>query len=58
MNIKQQDSSRWIGMAFDPKRNLTFNIGVEVAPSQMTTQGCALGGLLCKTVEWTRIAGR
>jgi uncharacterized protein (DUF2147 family) len=58
MNIKRQDSSRWVGTAFDPKRDLTFDITVEVAPSAMKTNGCVLGGMLCKTVAWTRIAGK
>jgi uncharacterized protein (DUF2147 family) len=57
MNIKQQDASRWEGTAFDPQREITMKISVEVQPGQMKTQGCVLGGLLCKSVDWTRIAG-
>ena len=54
MNIKPENPSRWVGTAFDPKRGLTFDISVEVEPSAMKTNGCVLGGLVCKTVEWTR----
>jgi uncharacterized protein (DUF2147 family) len=57
MNIKRQDPSRWAGTAFDPQRDLTFKMSVEVAAQQMKTNGCVLGGLLCRTVEWTRITG-
>ncbi len=54
MNIKQENPTRWVGTAFDPKRDLTFDFSLDVAPARMKTSGCVLGGLVCKTVEWTR----
>jgi len=43
------------GKAYDPKRDLTFGFELRVARDRMTTRGCLLGGLFCKSVDWTRI---
>jgi uncharacterized protein (DUF2147 family) len=48
------DGARWAGEAFDPQRDLHFNMSFEVGGSSMRSQGCALGGLLCKSMAWTR----
>lgn len=43
------------GSAFDPQRNRSYDIEMNVAGNRMTTRGCIAGGLLCKTIEWTRL---
>ena len=43
------------GTAFDPQRNRSYKISINFNPKSMTTRGCILGGLLCKSVAWTRI---
>ena len=45
------------GKAYDPKRDLNFGFELHVDRDRMTTRGCLIGGLLCKSVDWTRISG-
>ncbi|WP_337268223.1 DUF2147 domain-containing protein [Oryzifoliimicrobium ureilyticus] len=55
MKIKPTDDSQYSGTAFDPQRNMTYKITVQVNGSEMTTKGCVLAGIVCKGVDWTRI---
>ncbi|MGI8526186.1 MAG: DUF2147 domain-containing protein [Pseudolabrys sp.] len=43
------------GTAYDPQRQRSYAIEVNVSGNSMTTRGCVVGGLLCKTVHWTRL---
>jgi uncharacterized protein (DUF2147 family) len=43
------------GKAFDPQRNVTYAIRIEAGERHMTTQGCILAGLLCKSMSWTHV---
>lgn len=55
MSIKQVGSGQYSGTAFDPQRKLTYKISVKVNGDTMTSNGCVLAGLLCRSVGWTRI---
>jgi uncharacterized protein (DUF2147 family) len=55
MTLKETGTDHWTGSAFDPQRNRTYAMEMSVAGDRMTTRGCILGGLLCKSVGWTRI---
>ena len=55
MKISQVSEGLYSGSAFDPQRDMSYKITLEVGASNMTTKGCVLGGLLCKGVGWTRI---
>lgn len=57
MTVTEASPGHWTGKAFDPQRNMTYGLKMRVAEKSMTTTGCALGGLLCKGVNWTRIEG-
>src|SRR5471030_1152078 len=56
MTLRAADGRQWTGSAFDPQRNQTYTVVIQVAGKQLTTQGCVLGGLVCKTAEWSRLA--
>lgn len=43
-----------VGTAFDPQRNLTYSMEMTIKPTQLKTRGCVLGGLLCRSVSWSR----
>lgn len=45
----------WKGEAFNPEDGKTYDGAVSVNGSAMTTSGCVLGGLICKSVKWTRL---
>ena len=44
----------WSGTAFNPEDGKTYAGKVSLAGSSMTTSGCVLGGLICKSVDWVR----
>ncbi|MBB5751513.1 DUF2147 domain-containing protein [Prosthecomicrobium pneumaticum] len=43
------------GTAQDPKRGLRYSIRISRSGDRLQTRGCMLGGLLCKTVGWSRL---
>ena len=55
MKVRQVSGNRYSGSAFDPQRDMSYNITLDVSGDTMTSKGCVLGGLLCKGVGWTRI---
>jgi uncharacterized protein (DUF2147 family) len=55
MSVKPEGNGTFEGTAFDPQRNLNYNIRVSVNGKQMVTKGCVLAGIICKDVSWTRI---
>jgi uncharacterized protein (DUF2147 family) len=46
------------GSAFDPQRNLRFSSKITYSDTTMTTSGCVLGGLVCRSVNWTKVSSR
>lgn len=55
MKLKPESAGSLAGTAYDPKRKLTYAVQISVSKSQLKTRGCVLGGLVCKTVSWTRL---
>ena len=55
MTVKKSAAGIWKGSAFDPQRNLTVSMQMKVRARSMVTSGCILGGLICKSTNWTRI---
>lgn len=54
MTVAPDDRGRLAGTAFDPKRDLTYSIRIDVREAKLVTRGCILGGLLCKSIDWSR----
>lgn len=42
------------GKAYDPKRDRTYSITIEVGRDSLTTRGCVLV-ILCRNVAWTLV---
>jgi uncharacterized protein (DUF2147 family) len=55
MKVEKVSDNRYSGSAFDPQRDMSYKITLDVSGDTMTSKGCVLGGLLCKGVGWTRI---
>jgi uncharacterized protein (DUF2147 family) len=53
--LNQTVANRWTGSAFDLQRDQTYAMEMSVAGGRMTARGCIVGGLLCRSVEWTRL---
>lgn len=55
MTVSPKSDDTLAGSAFDAKRNLNYSIRMKVGQSSMETRGCIVGGLVCKSVSWSRI---
>lgn len=53
MTLTPKSATTLAGKAYDPKRELTYSISVEVGKTNLVTRGCIIGGLVCKNVTWT-----
>jgi len=54
MTLKPKSADTLTGKAFDAKRALTYAIQLKVAGQKLVTRGCLVGGLVCKSVNWSR----
>ncbi len=43
------------GAVLDPKTGKSYSATIVVNGDRMTTRGCILGGVICKSTDWTRI---
>ena len=57
MSVKPDEPGHWSGTAFDPQRDMTYRMTLEVGGRAMVTHGCVLAGIVCKEMDWTRISG-
>jgi uncharacterized protein (DUF2147 family) len=55
MSLKRSSDSKFSGTAFDPKRGMKYSVDITVGNHAMTTKGCVLARLLCRTVGWTEV---
>jgi uncharacterized protein (DUF2147 family) len=53
MTVTPKSATTLTGKAYDPKRNLTYSITLQVTGKRLKTKGCVVGGLLCRDVVWT-----
>ena len=51
----KEDGGVWTGTAFNPEDGRTYTGKASISGPNMTTKGCVFGGLICKTVTWTRV---
>lgn len=49
------DGKTWHGKAYDPQRKLTFSATLSAEGEAMTTKGCVVAGLICRTTTWRRL---
>ena len=54
MTLQPKSADTLTGKAFDAKRELTYAIQVKVVGQKLVTRGCLVGGLVCKSVNWSR----
>lgn len=53
-DMKPAGANAWAGTAFNPEDGKTYTGKMSLAGSTLTTQGCAMGGMICKSTSWTR----
>ncbi len=52
--MKATGANSWAGQAFNPEDGKTYSGKMSVSGDTLSTSGCVLGGLICKSVSWSR----
>ena len=53
-DMKPTGANAWTGAAFNPEDGKTYSGKMTLNGDALNTAGCVLGGLICKSVDWTR----
>ena len=53
--MRPNGENRWSGQAYNTEDGQTYSGNMSVSGTTLTTQGCVLGGLICRSVNWRRI---
>ena len=53
--LQPRDAGALTGEAFDERRKLRYSLLVSVHGNAMTTEGCMLSGVVCKSLRWIRV---
>ncbi len=55
VGMRPNGENRWSGQAYNTEDGQTYSGNMSVSGTTLTTQGCVLGGLICRSVNWRRI---
>jgi uncharacterized protein (DUF2147 family) len=53
-DMKPNGTGKWSGSAFNPEDGKTYSGTMSLAGDTLTTAGCVFGGMICRTVKWSR----
>jgi uncharacterized protein (DUF2147 family) len=53
--MRRVNSDQWRGKTLYPEDGEVYDATMQLEGSVLTTSGCAVGGLICKSVRWTRV---
>jgi uncharacterized protein (DUF2147 family) len=54
-DMKSSGENAWSGRAFNPEDGRTYAGKLTLSGSTMTTSGCALGGMICRSFNWRKV---
>ena len=54
-DMKPTAANAWSGNAFNPEDGKTYSGKMTLSGPLLTTEGCILGGLMCKSAVWSRV---
>jgi uncharacterized protein (DUF2147 family) len=54
-DMKLNGADSWAGGAFNPEDGKRYSAKMTLSGDHLTTAGCVLGGLICKSFGWTRV---
>jgi uncharacterized protein (DUF2147 family) len=55
LSMKPAGAGKWTGQVYNAEDGKTYSGNLTEAGATLQLQGCALGGLVCKTQTWTRV---
>ncbi|WP_284311868.1 DUF2147 domain-containing protein [Labrys miyagiensis] len=53
-DMVSEGDNKWKGKAFNPEDGKTYTGTMTLNGDKLTTAGCVLGGLICRSVTWVR----
>lgn len=53
-DMKPSGDGKWSGSAFNPEDGKTYSGTMTLSGASLTTSGCVMGGLICRSVKWVR----
>lgn len=53
-DMKPNGANKWSGSAFNPEDGKTYSGSMTLSGNTLTTAGCVMGGLICRSVKWNR----
>jgi uncharacterized protein (DUF2147 family) len=53
-DMKPNGPGKWSGSAFNPEDGKTYSGTMTLSGDNLTTSGCVMGGLICRSVKWSR----
>lgn len=53
-DMKPNGAGKWSGSAFNPEDGKTYSGTMSLSGDTLTTSGCVLGGMICRSVKWSR----
>jgi len=54
-DMKPNGGNKWSGKAYNPEDGKVYTGNMTLDDGKLTTQGCVLGGLICRSVNWSRV---
>lgn len=54
LTVKPVSDSEYQGQAYDERRQMTYKVTITLQGNDMTTSGCVLLGIICRSTSWTR----
>ena len=54
-DMKPASPGTWEGQAFNPEDEKTYTGKMVLEGDALKTSGCVFGGLICRSVNWTRL---
>jgi uncharacterized protein (DUF2147 family) len=54
-DMKPDGANAWKGSALNPDDGQTYSGKMSLSGTTLTTAGCAMGGLICKSATWARV---
>jgi uncharacterized protein (DUF2147 family) len=56
LSMKPSGADKWTGQVYNAEDGKTYSGSITMdSASALKLEGCALGGLICKTQAWTRV---
>jgi uncharacterized protein (DUF2147 family) len=54
-DMKPNGADKWSGQAFNPEDGQNYTGTMAVSGGKLTTAGCRFGGLVCRSVTWSKV---